>query len=553
MVRGLARRLAPAAAVFAVAAAFVANGFGQPDDPADATKTFVGDIKGAPESARVAVVIDGDKFVAYVCSGDQAFNDTYSRWFRGTVAGGKLAAKSPCGAEFAAELAGDAVTGTLKKDATTHAFTATAVQAGGNAGLFRAGEAFGDDDYVIGWIVDEKEAVVGTGGKVGGKVQTLQAPKGNGNLNPVVGGKKLDPSKVGAGNGVLPQTAGKTGKTDPPAKAGTAKAGAKGQRLDAAAKAELLQDLLAARKASGGDAIQAMLIHQIRRFTTGKRPETKIEEKTFAVLRTAPIQSLNDYIKNWDKLPKTTRDTLLGPAAAQLNPNAGLAEGTARTLVNQQVARRGVGKTAPAKTATGTIAGVRFGQIRCIDETNPEVLGSDEVFAIHTVIVGNGEPQIKRTGLVNGFDDGVVKAIPAADAGVFPLAGQSPVPDAEVMVITSLFEDDGSGLEPVFNILRPLIGTAVVLAVEALNGDAKTLTELQKTAIRVAVDSAIGALEGPLSELLTQQLGSDVIVVRPNGQIVSETGAPKSTLRFRKVKNGDVRFDYEISGITVQR
>lgn len=553
MVRGMARRLAPAAAVFAVAAAVVANGFGQPDETADAAKTFVGDIKGAPESARIAVVIDGDKFVAYVCSGDQAFNDTFSRWFRGPVAGGKLSATAACGAEFAAEVSGDAVSGSLKKGAATHAFTATAVQAGGNAGLFRAGEAFGDDDYVIGWIVDEKEAVVGTGGKVGGKVQTLPAPKGTGNLNPVVGGQKLVPSKVGAGNGVLPQATGKTGKTDPAAKSGTAKAGAKGQRLDAAAKAEILQDLIASRRASGGDAIQAMLIHQVRRFTAGKRPETKIEERTFAVLKTAPVNSLNDYLKDWDKLPKATRDVLLGPAAAQLNPNVGLAEGTARALVAQQVQRRGVGKTAPAQTAAGTITGLRFGQLRCVDETNPEVLGSDEVFAIHTVIVGNGEPQVKRTGLLTGFDDGVVKAFPAADAAVFPLPSLAPTPDAEVMVITSLFEDDGTGVEPVFNLVRPLIGTAVVLAVEALNGDAKTLTEVQKAAIRVAVDSAVGALQGPLSELLTQQLGSDVIVARPNGQLVGENGANKTTMRFRRVRNGDVRSDYEISGITVQR
>ena len=72
-------------------------------------------------------------------------------------------------------------------------------------------------------------------------------------------------------------------------------------------------------------------------------------------------------------------------------------------------------------------------------------------------------------------------------------------------------------------------------------------------AIRVAVDSAVGALQGPLSELLTQQLGSDVIVARPNGQLVGENGANKTTMRFRRVRNGDVRSDYEISGITVQR
>ena len=84
-----------------------------------------------------------------------------------------------------------------------------------------------------------------------------------------IGDKKVEAGKVtGAGTGA---NANNTGK-----------------KIDAALKAELLQDLIDERKATGGNPIQAILLHQINRFLAGKKPETKLEEKVFAVLKTAP-------------------------------------------------------------------------------------------------------------------------------------------------------------------------------------------------------------------------------------------------------------------------
>ena len=232
-------------------------------------KTFIGELAGAPDSARIAFVVEAGKFVAYVCSGDEPFNDKFSRWFRGDIRDGKLSAATQCEAKLNATLSGDTLTGNLTKEGKTHEFTAKVLAGDANAGLFRAGETFGEDDYTVGWIVDEKENIVGTGGKRGGKVQTPQPPKGTENLAAQIGDKKVEAGKViGAGTGA---NANNTGK-----------------KIDAALKAELLQDLVEQRKATGGNPIQAMLLHQIKRFTAGKKPETKIEEKVFAALITAP-------------------------------------------------------------------------------------------------------------------------------------------------------------------------------------------------------------------------------------------------------------------------
>ena len=169
------------------------------------------------------------------------------------------------------------------------------------------------------------------------------------------------------------------------------------------------------------------------------------------------------------------------------------------------------------------------------------------------MIIGNGEPVIKRTGLLTGFDDGVTKNFSNADASVFPLSGQSPTDGAEVFVVSTLYEDDGSGVVAVLNFLKPLIQVGVIVAVEALNGDQKSLSEFDKALIKIAVDAAIKGVSGPLTNLLVQPLGTDSIVIRPDGSVVSENGGNKTKMRFRKVKNGDVKFDYELSGFSVQK
>lgn len=505
-----------------------------PEAPAAAATTFIGELKGAPESARIAVVVDGDKFVAYVCSGDQPFNDAFSRWLRGGANAGKLAAKTDCGATLTAAAAEDAVTGTLSKGGKTHEFTARRIAGDSNAGLFRAAEEVGDDAYVIGWIADEKDVVVGTGGRRGGKVQTLEAPKGNGNLNAKIGDKPADAGKVtGTGAGA---NATNTGK-----------------KLDAAAKAEMLKDLIAARKAEGGNAVQAMLIQQMRRFTAGKKPETKLEEKTFAAFKTAPAGMIADYLKDWDKIPKADRDTILGQAAAELDPNKGLDVAQAKKLLDGMPQARAARSAAGTpRTLAGLIKSVSAPTVKCVDETNPEVIGKDEIFAIHTIVQGGGQPFTKKTGLLKGFEDNVTKSFGAADAAVFPQPGQTPADGDEVFVVTTLYEDDGAGLAQVLNFLKPLVDFAVILVVESLNGE-KKLTELQKTLIKIGVNGVVTGAGKFLADKLVQPLGTDSITARPDGSLVADNGGAKDKMVFKKVKNGDVKYEYELKGFAVQR
>lgn len=504
-----------------------------PADPATAPfATFVGELKGAPESARVAFVIEGDTFVAYVCSGDQPFNTAFSRWYRGDVRDGKLSATVD-GVELVATANGDTVAGALKGTAT-HEFAAARVPGGANAGLFRAAEKLGDDDVVFGWIVDEKGGIVGTAGKKKGAVQTLPAPKGGGNIGGVVAGQKVPAGKV-------------TGAANDPA------TGSPKRKFDAAARAEYLQDAIAEQKAAGGNPVQAMVLHQVRRFVAGEQPKTKMEEKTFAALRKAPKGALTEYLKNWDKLPAPTREAFVGPAGKQLAPNKALDAGQAKQLTRSIPAIAKLGTRPAGKNQSGTVKGVNITTIKCIDETNPEAFGSDEVFALHAVIVGTQPPVLKQTGVIREFDDGITKAFAGADAVVMPLAGVTPTPGAEVMVLTNLFEDDGAILLEVLNTLKPLIETAVVIVVEQF-AEAKDvpLDDAAKEALRTGVKGVIDGAVAALGNLLVQPLGSDAIVVRPDGTIVSTTGAAKSTMRFRRVKNGDVRHDYELSGFRVQ-
>jgi hypothetical protein len=543
-------------------AAIVVPAFLRADDNTETAKTekaskfattFIGEIAKAPESARVAVVVDGTSFLAYVCSSDQPFNDQFSRWFRGTIADGKLSGKAPCGAEFTASLSGETIAGRLKKGDESHEFTAKAIAPDANAGLFRAGESFGDDDYVIGWIIDEKDNVVGTGGRNGGRVQTINPPKGNNNLNPVVGDQKLQPQR--ATNNVNPKAPAPKGtqaKGPNPKGANTAGTGSP-RKIDAAAKQEMLQDLVASRQASGGNVIQAMLLHQMRRFSAGRKAETQLEEKVFAILRKAPGNSIAEYLKDWEKIPVATRATILGPAAAQLDGNKGLDSAQVKALASAMPQVRAIRKDSGPAAAGGTVTGVTIPTVKCVDETNPERLGSDEIFAIHTVISGSGDPVVKRTGLLTEFDDGVQKNFAGGDATVFPLQGLSPAPGAEIYIVTTLYEDDGSGVIAVLNFLKPLIEASTVLIIDSFRDEDNKLNAVEKALVKLAVDGAISAVTGPLGNLLVQPLGTDAIVVNPNGTISNENGGNKTKMSFRKVKNGDVRYDYELLGFTVQR
>ena len=69
---------------------------GKGDGPAPA-EVLVGPLDGAVSSARVGLVANDTKFLAYVCSQDEAFNTACSRWTTGAVEGGQFEGKSADG------------------------------------------------------------------------------------------------------------------------------------------------------------------------------------------------------------------------------------------------------------------------------------------------------------------------------------------------------------------------------------------------------------------------------------------------------------------------
>ncbi len=111
----------------------------------------------------------------------------------------------------------------------------------------------------------------------------------------------------------------------------------------------------------------------------------------------------------------------------------------------------------------------------------------------------------------------------------------------------------GEASDPL-GLLKPLIESVAIIVLEGV-AEAKglTLDEAAKEALKVGVKGVIDGAIGSLGSLLTQPLGTDVIVVRPNGTVVGTNGAAKTKMVFKRVKNGDVKHEYELFGFDVQK
>jgi hypothetical protein len=121
--------------------------------------TYIGVLPSEPP-ARVAVVVEGDSFVAYVCGATDDFNRHASAWFKGEIRNRRIESTAN-GKTLSAELGDGSLRGTLSAEGKTREFTAKPVAANGLPGLYRATREQGDDRQVLGWIVDEKRVVVG--------------------------------------------------------------------------------------------------------------------------------------------------------------------------------------------------------------------------------------------------------------------------------------------------------------------------------------------------------------------------------------------------------
>jgi len=144
----------------AAAALFLVAALTAPARAEAPPRTFVGELVGGPRSARIALVVHGDDVTAYACSQDDEFNKAHSQWFQGKLKDGAVEA-SEAGNTLKARPKGDSVEGTLTgTDRKELSFVAA--RAKGVAGLYRGEDRFGDEDFVAGWIVDQRHDVVGS-------------------------------------------------------------------------------------------------------------------------------------------------------------------------------------------------------------------------------------------------------------------------------------------------------------------------------------------------------------------------------------------------------
>jgi hypothetical protein len=125
----------------------------------EAATTYIGTLPAEPP-ARVAVVIEGDAFLAYACGQTDEFNQSASAWFKGTIRDDRIEASAD-GKTLTATLADGAIRGTLTADGREREFTARPVSPKSVAGLYRATRDVSGDTLVMGWIVDAKHQVVG--------------------------------------------------------------------------------------------------------------------------------------------------------------------------------------------------------------------------------------------------------------------------------------------------------------------------------------------------------------------------------------------------------
>jgi hypothetical protein len=136
-----------------------------------AANTFLGTVAGS--NFYIGLVIEGDTAVGYLCDGES------DAWLTGKVEGDYLTLTSPDGATLKATLADNTIRGKVTL-VGGDALDFTAAPQQGNEGLFRSKLAFGENQYVGGWIILE--------GGTRGFLRKIFGGKGNGgNAAPTMG------------------------------------------------------------------------------------------------------------------------------------------------------------------------------------------------------------------------------------------------------------------------------------------------------------------------------------------------------------------------------
>jgi hypothetical protein len=127
----------------------------------NAADRYVGAVEGFPGAVRIAVVVDGERWLAYVCGDSDRVNESASRWWKGSATSGAFVSDEE-GASLTAKSDGKKITGVLQtKEGTSHSFVASKVASGARAGMYRATATGKSGEHQLSWIVDADGLVVG--------------------------------------------------------------------------------------------------------------------------------------------------------------------------------------------------------------------------------------------------------------------------------------------------------------------------------------------------------------------------------------------------------
>ncbi|HMU38165.1 MAG TPA: hypothetical protein PKE31_04060 [Pseudomonadota bacterium] len=152
----------------------------------------------------------------------------------------------------------------------------------------------------------------------------------------------------------------------------------------------------------------------------------------------------------------------------------------------------------------------RLHQVRCVDETNPEWWGSDEIAIGGVAISPNGtSAQISEYSVGGGFDDGDTKNYsPPRVLHTFPLSGLSY--PAVFSVAVALAEKDsggfGSFLSSLWNEVKKKVSQIIAAAVTAITGISGPIATI--------ISNVVTTVLGWLVDWLIGLFGDDVFPVR---------------------------------------
>ena len=120
-------------------------------------QTFIARLDGAPDSARVVIVVEDGKFDAYICSLDDPFNLTTARWYKGDIdANGGFQGVSTDGVTLAGSINNNNFSGTVTNiEGQKFAYEGAAVASGGPAGLYRGVGTYNGEEVIVGAVMTE--------------------------------------------------------------------------------------------------------------------------------------------------------------------------------------------------------------------------------------------------------------------------------------------------------------------------------------------------------------------------------------------------------------